>query len=265
MGPLIAIGVIVGIAIIAGAGGGVGSAADDVEISQEGIADLKELARAANLPEEYVGFLMLVAIGESRGNNLVGLGNPAQMPPWTKTHKTWLAKDRPARSSRQRNEANAARRSYDRQRRRWLPDCWPESGYTFGSGGWFGQIPGNALAGFRGTDLECQHPFSVFDPATSVVMAIAMIKRLRGWSGFREDPTILNLRVGWGNPGSMGNASILASKRAGFVEDAQEVGLPASFLDERLPVLSDFDPVTLLIALGGEPWLPQSPSPIPTS
>src|SRR5690554_5225765 len=78
-----------------------GSSNEGGEVKQRGLSDVKNLAAKAGMTTEYQHFLMLVARGESGGNNLVGLGNPVQFPPWTKTHRDWVAKGGPPLSTLQ--------------------------------------------------------------------------------------------------------------------------------------------------------------------
>ena len=222
---------------------------------QQGYARIRELGVLAGLAPAYRDFLVFCAYGESRGNNLVGLGIPARYPPWTKTHADWLAKGKPAPSTAQSNEAKAARTGYNNNKA-WLAGCWPEDFYTFGSGGWFGLLPSSGLAVFRNTALACQHPWSIFDPATSVIMAMGFIRRLRGWSQFKANPTMLALRVGWGAPSKMNDSAWLTERRQRYRTHASALGLPVSFLDQVPPALPAFDPVALMGKLGGKVWLP---------
>jgi peptidoglycan hydrolase-like protein with peptidoglycan-binding domain len=221
---------------------------------QLGFADIRRLAATAGLPEPYQNFLVFCAYGESRGNNLAGLGNPDAFPPWSATHRTWIAKGRPAATQKQAKEARAAVTGY--RRNTWMHGCWPEPFYTFGSGGWFGLLPSSGLAVFRNTSLACQHPWSVFDGPSSVVMAMGMIGRLRRWPQFKANPTVHALRVGFGAPGEMNNATWLDQRHAHYVVHLKKVGLSATFLDEVLPALPSFDPVVLMRRLGGTIWLP---------
>lgn len=254
MGTILAILAALGI-VVASAGGG-GSVPSGTAMNKKGFQDIRALASKAGLGEDYTNFLVFVAYGESKGNNLVGLGNPALYPPWTRTHQKWLDKGRPALSSLQKAEAAAAKRGYEKNT--YLHGCWPKSGYVFGSGGWFGFLPSSALKGFKGTALQCQHPFTVFDPGTSVVMALKFARGLQGWQQWQNGPqTVLSLRAGWGAPGKMGDTAHLTSKRKKYEKHLDALGIPRSFLDRKLNRLNNFDPVALVQQLGGVIWLPE--------
>jgi hypothetical protein len=244
-------------ALLAGGASAGGSAPPGTEISSAGFAEIRRLSREVGLSKDYEDFLVLTAYGESRGNNLVGLGNPARFPPWTRTYERWVEQGRPALTSAQRREAKRAEEGYDA--RPWLHGCWPRIVYTFGSGGLFAMLPSTALAAYRGTELQCQHPWTVFDAPTSFVMALATIVRLQRWSQWKENPTILALRVGWGLPRNMNDSAVLADRRKRYTEHCKAVGIHPSLLDRRPTPLPTFDPVSLTRAVGGLVWLPGGP------
>jgi hypothetical protein len=244
------------LAVAGGSSSGASSGGGGYAVEKRGISDLRKLCASAGLAEDWTNFFALVAYGESGGNNTVGLGDPSIYPPWTKTHLEWVSAGKPALSHLQRNEANAAVVAYNRAREQgWLPaTCWPRVGYVFGSGGWFGLLPANALAAYRETDLVCQHPFTVFDGPGSLVMAIALARRLRQWKQW--DGTVLSLRAGWGNPSAMNSADWLASRRPRFAKHCTALGLPESFLEQQLGPIPAFNYPELLYRLGGTVWLP---------
>jgi hypothetical protein len=239
---------LVGAAAFAGSantGGGAGSA-DRPEFAGKpnaaGLSGLRVFSTAAGLDKDWQDFLQIVAYGESRGHNDVGLGTAVGAPPW-------------ARMNRSKSEAKAAAIRYDAHEARYAR-CWARVVYVFGSGGFFAMLPASAMAVFADTELECMHPWAVFDPAPSLVMAMGYADRLMRWDGYADEPTFLNLRVGWGNPSKMGDAATLAEKRKKFSDHAQAIGLPPSLLDRR-PSRLDFDPVALFFFLGGNVgWLP---------
>lgn len=242
----IAIAAVLGVGALAAAGANTGSAGDRPEIAGKpnpaGLEGLRVYMSAAGLDQGWQDFFRVVAYGESRGHNDVGLGVTTGAPPW-------------ARMNKSKAEAKAAATRYaaheDKYRR-----CWARAFYVFGSGGLFAMLPASALAVFSGTELECLHPWAVFDPAPSLVMGMGYADRLMGWKGYAEEPTFLNLRVGWGNPSAMGDPKVLAAKRKKFADHCQAVGLPPSILDRR-PSRLDFDPVFLFDFLGGDRgWLP---------
>lgn len=215
--------------------------------STPGLNMVRGYAMNAGLPKVWQDFFAFVAARESNGKNLVGLGVPQGAPPYIKLNHG------PA-------EAVAAKRAYDRNADDYA-SCWPEAVYTWGSGGWFAILPGNGLRVFVDANLRCVHPWAVIDPAMGLVMGIGMARRLMDWGTFKANPTVLTLRVGWGDPSDMGNASVLAAKRPGYEKDAAEAGLPASFLDTVLDVKPPLTggAVALATALGADvdAWLPK--------
>jgi hypothetical protein len=217
------------------------------------MGSIRMLGQAAGLPPLLVQFLTFVAYGESRGNNLVGLGDPSRMPPWTETHQSWLAAGAPPFANAQqvaRREATAAVKAYERND--FLHGCLPgrERFYTFGSGGWFGMLPPNGLAVFRGTTAACLHPWSVFEQPAAVVMAMGMMRRLQGWPQYQENPTPLGLRVGWVMPARMNDRDWIRDNReARYRSHAAAVGLPASFLTTKLPRVPAFNGAAMLAKL----------------
>lgn len=207
-----------------------------------GQADLRYLAEWAGLDAEWIAFLEEAAMRESGFNNLRGLGVPSMFPDWA------IPSD--ASTKVQQNEADAATIGYDRNEN--LAQCdWPRSRYTFGSGGWFGFLPSTGVAVFRGTRYECIDPWMLFDPATSLVMAMGYGRGLQRWDNFKGKPTWLNLRVGWGNPSNMGEPAAMADVEQKFGDRLEELGYPRSFMyNEVTPLPSDIqDPAGLLDAL----------------
>lgn len=177
----------------------------------DAVAPVRGLAAEAGLPSAWGDFLALVAWRESKGN--------AQ-----------------ARND-DANEAEAAAQAYERNRERFAGCGYPASTYTFGSGGWFGMLPANALAQL-GDDHRCLPPSSVFEPRVAIAMAVGFARGLMGWRRYQQVPTWLNLRAMWGWPAKGGDPAYLAKARPTFQEDARDVGLPASWLDGRPPPLS---------------------------
>lgn len=209
---------------------------------QGGLVKVRELAAAAGAPPEWQSFFVLVARGESGGNNLIGLG---------------ISKDYPPFAERNQSTGEASAAAYAYNKREGLHGCWPAGLYSFGSGGYFGLLPAYGLAAFEDdAELRCLHPWSVFDGPLSIVMAAKFARRLTQWSTW--DGTVLGLRVGWGDPSSMGSASKVEAKRAKFTQDCLEVGLPASFLNTKLPSWKPAAARDLLQMVGASPegWLP---------
>jgi hypothetical protein len=224
-----------------GGGGGSGTVA-----SNAGYAKIRELGAAAHLQQIHTDFLVLVARGESGGNNLRGLGIPEMFPPGTI----------PTKNAGQVgvNEARAARKAYQMNTGRLAGCPWPEDAYAFGSGGWFGFLPAFALVQFpAGSGLRCLPPSSVFDPVASFCMAIGFARGLQGWKQFRPVPTVLNLRGMWGWPAKGGNADRLASIRSRYEGQARALGFGASFVDREIPRFPGIDLGALYYQLGGKP------------
>jgi hypothetical protein len=219
-----------------------GDEAPPVVPDATGLSSVRQHAILVGAPKPWQDFFILVAQGESGGNNLVGLGVQTDAPPYV--HMNYSTA-----------EAAAAGRAYDRNAEHFT-NCWPQGAYEFGSGGWFGLLPANALVAFK-TDgeLRCLHPWSVFDTKIAMIMAAWFARRLTGWSNW--DGTVLSLRVGWGAPEKMGDQEYLEQKRSKFEEDCRQVGLPESFLDTKLARWKPKPASTLFAELGGDrQWLP---------
>ena len=206
-----------------------------------GQADIRYLGEWAFLDDEWIIFLEATAAGESNFNNFVGLGNPALFPDWAQPNTA-------AAEAKQKREAAAAVTAYERNK--YLADCpWPKTRYTFGSGGWFGALPANAVAAFKGTRYECIDPWSVFDPVPSIVEIIEYCRRIMRWDNFKPNPTWLNLRVGVGNPSSMNKPDKLDRMEEKMGDKLLELGYPESFMYRTVTPLPTDDPADLLDAL----------------
>ncbi|MCA9650289.1 MAG: hypothetical protein KC501_10295 [Myxococcales bacterium] len=177
----------------------------------QAVAPVRGLAAEAGLPTAWGDFLALVAWNESKGN--------------------------PQARNDDDSEAKAAAEAYARNRERFAGCGHPESAYTFGSGGWFGMLPANALAQL-GDAHRCLPPSSVFEPRVAIAMAVGFARGLMGWSRYQRVPTWLNLRAMWGWPTKGGDHAYLAKAKPKFEQDARDVGLPASWLDGTPPPLS---------------------------
>ncbi|MEX1362290.1 MAG: hypothetical protein AB1Z98_04145 [Nannocystaceae bacterium] len=183
-----------------------GSKADGAQA----VAPVRGLAAEAGLPSVWGDFLGLVAWRESKGN--------------------------PQARNDDDSEAEAAAEAYERNRERYAGCGHPASAYTFGSGGWFGMLPANALAQL-GDAHRCLPPSSVFEPRVAVAMAVGFARGLMGWQRYQRVPTWLNLRAMWGWPAKGGDPAYLAKVRTKFEQDARDVGLPASWLNGTPPPL----------------------------
>lgn len=241
-GTAIALAVGLGLALFAG--GAAASVPGGKPVSAKGLKQARAFAALAGLSSDWQDVRMFVAYGESKGNNFAGLGHTSGAPPHMDLNLGEA-------------EAVAAKRAYDRNAEQY-GGCWPEAVYTFGSGGWDGMLPANGLDVFAGTEYVCLHPWTVMDPAIETVMWIGFVRRLYGWDGFQVEPTVLNLRVGIGDPSSMGDPAVLAAKRPKYEKQLREIGLPVSLLDRRLPRPPLGDPVALARKLGAnlEAWMP---------
>ncbi len=206
-----------------------------VEPVQEGQNELRAVLQAAGLDNEWIIYFEGTAAGESGFNNLVARGVTSGAPEWAKVVV-------------RQHDADMAKVAYDRNVKRYGPCLWPQMLYTFGSGGWFQFLPANGLAAFWGTELECMHPWNVFDPAASVVMAIEMARRLMKKDNFKANPTWLNLRVGWGGPGNMNNPESLKRMATGhnkFGDRLEQIGIDPSFMHRPVTALIPKDPASL--------------------
>ena len=227
----------------AGVGAGpISSYADMPMPISEGQALMREMFFELGLDPMWSMFFEATALNESGFNNLRGLGIPSEFP-------SWASPNEGASFQTQQNEADAAKRAYDRNKDK-LAECgWPASRYTFGSGGWFALLPANAVMQARGTSLKCVDPWDVFDPATSVVLAIGMARNLQNWNNFKSVPTFGNLRLGWGNPSRMGKADKLREAKAkskGFAARLGELGFDPAYFDAPVTPMPPYDPVAML-------------------
>jgi hypothetical protein len=160
-------------------------------VSSKGLADLLSAASAMGLPQPWALFFAAVAHHESRWNSAVGRGIEIGAPPGVKiNHST--------------GEAAAAAVAYQRNEHLFSECGHPKSHYLFGSGGWFGMLPGNGLYAFRGTPSICLSPWAVFHPHASIAMAIGYAQRLMRYDAFEADRSWINLNRGWAAPSKMG-------------------------------------------------------------
>lgn len=219
-------------------------------INHAGYDKIRELGAKAGLSDQHIGFLLLVARGESGGNNLRGLGIPSMFPEGTL----------PTQNAGQLgvNEARAARSAYRSLKKQGrfseCGDAWSEDQYSFGSGGWFAFLPAYALAQFpKGSGLRCLPPSAVFDPVASFCMAIGFARGLQGYPGFRDAPTVLNLRGGWGRPGQMGDLERLKRIHSYYDRQARSIGLPLGFVNQPIARFPGIDLAALYHQLGGTP------------
>lgn len=220
-------------------GGATRGATGAVEVPtahSSGQQDLRYYLTQAGLAPEWVIFFEAVAANESGFNNLRGLGRPSMFPAWASPNVK-------ASTRVQEREREAALIAYTRNAGLYSRCEFSADEYSFGSGGWFGMLPANGLIAFRGTSLECINPAYVFSPGASVVMAIEMARRLMGWKRWKKVPTFGNLRVGWGNPASMGKPKSLSRMRAKLSERYLQIGADPSLIGSKPPPLPSRNPV----------------------
>lgn len=119
-------------------------------------------------------------------------------------------------------------------------DCpWPESRYTFGSGGWYGLIPSIGLHEFRKSPYQCLDPWSVFMPYPATIMAIGYARRSMRRDSFKKDPTWLNLNRSWKAPSNMGSPQAGSDKR--FRRALRAMGVAESWADQRVANLGPWN------------------------
>ena len=226
--------------------GAIGSYAQMPAPVDERQALMREMFEALGFDPMWSMFFEATAKNESGFNELAGLGKPELFPPWSEPNTR-------ASVSVQNNEADAATRAYERNKEH-LSGCgWPKSRYTFGSGGWFAMLPANAvMQAPRGNPMRCIDPWEIFDPAVSVVFALGMARGLTNWRNFKTEPTFGNLRVGWGNPSSMGKQDRLQGARTssrGFASRLAELGFDPDLFDHPVVPMPPYEPEAMLARL----------------
>ena len=199
-----------GVLLVASSARAGGEPAPPTGDAVQAVAPVRGLVAEAGLPSVWGDFLALVAWRESKGN--------------------------PQARNDDDSEAAAAAEAYERNRSRYAGCGHSASAYTFGSGGWFGMLPANALAQL-GDAHRCLPPSSVFEPRVAIAMAVGFARGLMRWSRYQRVPTWLNLRAMWGWPTKGGDHAYLAKARPKFEQDARDVGLPASWLSGTPPPL----------------------------
>lgn len=222
-----------------------GGASSDIEFPEPIVPtslDTRSIVAAANAPEIYQDLFALIAYGESKGRDDVARGIEKGTPPWAEVNIATA-------------DAKAAKAAYQRNIE-WLKPCWDAQFYTAASYGRYQMFPASALAAFRSSAIfKCLHPWSLFDPIPSTIMAIWMCRRLQGWDNY--DGRVVTMRAAWANPTTMHEPS--AAKIDKWRGHCQAVGLPPSFLDKKLPPWKPAPAVELFDRMGGDPiWLPES-------
>ena len=200
----------------------------------KGSADLdllRGMAREAGMDSDWENFLAAVAWRESKWFPRVALGRAERVNvPNVKVNGGPIGNA----------EAAAALLAYDRNADEYKSCPWPRMRYGFGSGGWYGLLPANALWSFKATPAFCIDPqVAVFDPWDSTILAIGYAQRLMRWKSFRARPTWRTLNRGWAAPSLMDGSppEQVAKTDARFLKALARLGLPASFADEKVPEL----------------------------
>jgi hypothetical protein len=150
-------------------------------------------------------------------------------------------------ANRSTGEAAAALRVADRWRDLIATAGFPFESWTFGSGGWFGFLPGSAL--IDGSRKSFRFPLDyvrevgpngVFQMGTSVASALAYAKGLSRWPNFQGSWASLN--VGWGNPSKMGNAASIAESARKLEDRAAKLGWPRGWAMQPISALPSRTP-----------------------
>lgn len=213
----------------------------------ERAANVRRLAFQVGAPPAWADMLALIARGESGGSPNRMLGIKLGAPTWAQGGGS---------SAVEKNEAAAAKSVFESGRKQVSGCGWADNLYTFGSGGLYALLPMSGLKAFW-TDpmLRCLHPWSIFDEKIATIMAAHFARRLQLRSGYKG--TVWSLRRGWGIPGGMSSAP--EAKLAKWRGHAQDIGLPPSFLDTKLPPWKPIPARDMFNAIGADRlWLPES-------
>lgn len=205
--------------------------------SAEGRALIEDMGRRAGMSDAQVQFLVFVASKESRFRPNVGRGDPNLEPPGL--HNFLI----------DYQEANAARRAYERNAKHFA-DCGHDpAAYSFGSGGLFAFLPTYPLYHLRKTPLRCAHPYEVFDPAFSITAAYSFARGLSRHRYF--DGSVAELRAGWGALAWMKDSSRMADRMPGWRAQLRGLGIDDSWLQAQAPKWPKRDLMTLYRSMGG--------------
>lgn len=138
---------------------------------------------AAGALPGFAAFATAAAQGESRGNNLTGLGeSQGILPSNVELNSGTNLSQREADASCAGWEGARSRGFYQNNTYDWRYWC-------FGSGGWFGLLPSTGLSagGTQGPFADAS-PFVVFDPIPSMVMMADFVKRVVKGPSFQNLP-----------------------------------------------------------------------------
>lgn len=249
--------VVLGIALWRRFGGTMSDARDVFEVDDQGgegwgsrvAAFMQPVALAAGV-SDLTTMALYQAHSESKGNNLVGLGIPSRFPSWAKPNLK-------ASASLQDNEARAAEIAYDRNAKSYGASPYARERWIFGSGGYFGLLPGTALAFLRGkpeiasTDFD---PWDVFDPHRSCVAYADYVRRItklgqwqdlppseRNWLAIKRAGASLTVLADWKAEGKRAQAI-----HAGVAKRLQSLGVNPSWARKPVPSFaSSFNAIKL--------------------
>lgn len=246
--PIAIIAAVAGAAIVAGSSSAKAGTLPSRLEGLDGAEEIVDISNRAGLPDDWIAFLLAKSYVETGGkfDPLLGRGRANGAPLNAKINKS-------------QGEQAAAERAWDRlvDQGRLNPDLWPRESWIFGSGGLFALIPASVLVGTyeksgMKDDPEIMDPWSVFDPAIAVFLAIDYNDRLMGWSGYQSEKTWGNLYKGWKQPSNMGkdNETTRRSVKA-FREALAATGSNPNLADRKPTPIPD--PMTAIrpLILGG--------------
>ncbi len=167
--------------------------------AQGGRAQLQCAFKATGLGPDWLRFFEQTSKRESGFNNLIA------------NERGW--------------EPGAARRAAQRnwtEKRNLSTLGWSLDAWSFGSGGWFGQLPANNLGIFTDAFIRERGPRAVFEMGASLAAAVGYARGIMGWKNF--DGTWASLDVGWGNPSKMSDPEKLDGRPKRIEDRAAGLG-----------------------------------------
>lgn len=137
------------------------------------------------------------------------------------------------------SEAAAAGRLYHKNSSRYGQSGYAPAYYTFGSGGWYGFLPAVALAS---PEWNHEDPRLIFTPIGSTMLLASFVQRVarnhfgnippayRTWLTIRRFMSSNRRGYDWAE-----NLPETLQKRVRYAEDLARVGLPSSFMHQKVP------------------------------
>lgn len=188
-------------------------------------------------PEVFGALLEVQAWTESGFNPRASLGpngHPGR-PPWASVSK--------ASAALQQGEARAARIAYQRNKAWCSLSPAPAEQWQFGSGGWFGLLPPNALAAVkpsRAPGLIASgraRPWDVFDPRLSVVLILDFWRRSQtaAWRKHWGDARGLKVAAASARLVSRPTSTTAQRIASRTVARLEALGYPASLAERKIP------------------------------